>query len=145
MEKPKVHIVLFTENDYFYSSLFYLSESKESLDIIRKDLNTEGDVWNKDDYPLSCKKQIDELKPNIFDNYFFFRCMHDNEKDIPVSLEECEELLASYSSGNVDAKFSNHQCQYVFLVAGNIRKHRSLFDITVEEIVNTVELRRNNV
>lgn len=140
MEKPKVHIVLFTENDYYYSSLFYLSESKEALDIIRSDLNTNGEVWDKDRYPEICKKQIVEKKPDIFDSYFFFRGMHDNEKDIPVSLEECEELLVSYSSGNVDTKFSNHQCQYVVLVAANIVKHRSLFDISVEKIINTVKL-----
>ena len=72
--KPKITTVWFKENDDYYNSFFMFSDSKDALDDIRKRLDTNGDVWDKQEYPLICKKIMKIHNKYFADNdYFFFR------------------------------------------------------------------------
>jgi hypothetical protein len=55
MKKPKVHVVLFLENDDMYNTVWYTSTDKKVLNDIRKELDTNGYVWKKKEYPLIMK------------------------------------------------------------------------------------------
>lgn len=131
MKKPKVHVVLFLENDEFYNTLHYSSKNKKALDDIRKDLNTNGDVWDKESSPLTIRPYIKKF-PEYYNNFFIFRTLHDNENNIPVEISEAFKLVLSYIDGVVDNSFYNHSCRYVSLIAQNIKKYRECYDITVE-------------
>jgi hypothetical protein len=70
--------------------------------------------------------------PEYFKNYFIFRSLVDHENDTSISQKEAFKLVLSYIDGVVDNSFYNHSCRYVSLMAQNIKKHRELYDITVE-------------
>ena len=78
-EKAKVGLVWTKENDDYYNVFFFFGDNKEALDDIRKQLNTNGDVWDNDEYPLIVKK-IKKIHHRHFDphKYFFSRNMNDN-------------------------------------------------------------------
>jgi hypothetical protein len=63
----------------------------------------------------------------------------DHENDTSISQKEAFKLVLSYIDGVVDNSFYNHSCRYVSLMAQNIKKHRELYDITVE-VLNTPQV-----
>jgi hypothetical protein len=117
-EKPKITVVWFRENEDYYNSFFYFSNSKEALDRIRKDLDTNGDVWDKEEYPLICKK-IMKIHNSYFaaNDYFFFRGMHDNETDVRVEEDVCQDLVDAFKNEQLSLLHTNHENKFAALHA----------------------------
>lgn len=114
--KPKITTVWFKENDDYYNSFFMFSDSKDALDDIRKRLDTNGDVWDKQEYPLICKKIMKIHNKYFADNdYFFFRGMHDNESDIRVEEIVCQDLIDSLHNEQMALLHTGHECKFVSL------------------------------
>lgn len=117
-DKAEVGVVWFKENEDYFNSFFYFSNSKEALDRIRKDLDTNGDVWDKEEYPLICKK-IMKIHNKYFAayDYFFFRGMHDNETDVRVEEDACQDLMDAFMNEQMALLHTNHENKFASLHA----------------------------
>lgn len=133
----KIKILFTKENEDYFNIFNFLSDDKIVLDDIRKALNTNGDVWNKEEYPSVFKSYI--KKYSIFSEYkhFIFRTMNDVDVlNSEVSIQECESLI-KYIETKDESHIINifpHTCKYynmfVELVKTNFFDNHELeFDV----------------
>jgi len=137
----KIKILLTKANEKYFNVFHFLSDDKIVLDDIREALNTNGDVWDKKEYPLQFKMCV--LSYGVFNEYeyFFHRTMNDIEVlGASVSIEECESLF-KYIETKDESHIYNifpHKCKYynmlVELVACKFfDNHKLEFDIEETE------------
>lgn len=139
--KPKVEVVFFKESEDYYNQVFYFSDDKNALDEIRKALNTNGDVWDKEEYPLIVKKLMKvHNKYWAAHDYFFFRTMHDNESDVRVEEDACQDLVDSLNNPQMALLHTSHENQYAKLHADMVvRGIGSKFDFIVHPTITLGE------
>jgi len=140
--KPVIGVVWFKESDDYYNQFHYFSDDNTALDDIRKALNTNGDVWDKEEYPLIVKKLMKvHNKYWAAHDYFFFRTMHDNESDVRVEEDVCQDLVDSLNNPQMALLHTNHENQYAklhaeMIVRGDLCKK---YDFQILDIVTLGE------
>jgi hypothetical protein len=141
-EKAEIKLVWFKENDDYYNVFFFFGDSKDALDDIRKKLDTNGDVWDNEEYPLIIKK-IKKIHHKYFDEakYFFFRTMHDNETDARVEEDQCQDLVDSLENNQLCLLHATHEVKWAKLYAEMILSGvTQAYNWKLENIVTFTEI-----
>lgn len=72
-----VNVMYLSENEDYHHNLFFFGNDKDVLEIIREQINADGDVWTLEEYPLIIKQMTKKFSLFTEYKYFFFRVMYD--------------------------------------------------------------------